>query len=56
MVCGDISFLVGLSVTLSKKSTKFGSRYLVDRLSEGDETWQIDRGGLAVNIAGIDEL
>jgi len=26
-----------MSVTLSTKSSKFGSRYLVDKLSEGDE-------------------
>ena len=27
------------SITLSAKSTKFDSRYLVDRLSDGDEIW-----------------
>jgi len=40
--------LLLLSVTPSTKSTKFGSRYLVQGFSEGDEIWQIDRGGLAV--------
>jgi len=34
------------NVFTSIKSTKFGSRYLVDRWSKGDEIWQIDRGGL----------
>ena len=48
--CGDISFTVFfLSVTLSMKSTKFGSRYLVDRLSEEDEIWHIGSPGLAVH-------
>jgi len=32
------------------KSTNFGSRCLVDRLTEGDEIWQIDREGLAVTV------
>ena len=45
--CGDmhqlftrelLSFRPRSSVTLSTKSTKFGSRYVVDRLS-GDEIW-----------------
>ena len=31
-----------LSVTPSTKSTKFGSRYLVDGLSEREEIWRID--------------
>jgi len=34
---------------LSTKSIKFGSRYLVHRLLEWDEIWQIDRSGLAVH-------
>ena len=38
-----------LSVTLSTKSAKFGSRYLVDRFSEGDEIWYIGSPGLAVH-------
>jgi len=37
-----------LSLTLSTKSTKFGSRYLIDRFSERDKIWHIDRWGLAV--------
>jgi len=41
---------VGLSVTLSTKSTKFAIRYLVDTLPEGDEIWQIDSPGLAVGL------
>jgi len=36
-------------VTPSMTSTKFGSRYLVDRLSEGDEIWQFGSPGLAVH-------
>jgi len=38
-----------LSVTPSPKSTKFGSRYIVEGLTVyciQDEIWQIDRGGL----------
>jgi len=44
MLCGDISFtfFISLLAMLSTKSTKFGSRYLVDRLSAGDEIWQTD--------------
>ena len=38
-----------VSVTLSTKSTKFGSRYLVDRLSEVDEIWQIVSSEIAVH-------
>jgi len=38
-----------LSVTLSTKSTKFGSRYLVDRLSE---EYEIRRIGSLVLIVG----
>jgi len=38
-----------LSVMLSTKSMNFGSRYLVHRLSDQDEIWHIDRGGLAVH-------
>jgi len=41
-------FLFFLSVTPSTKSTNFGSRYLVEGLSEGDEIWQLDRGCLPV--------
>ena len=41
-------FFVGLSVMLSTKSTKFGHRYLLHRLSEWDKIWQVDRIGLAV--------
>ena len=33
----------------SMKSTNFGSRYLVDRLSEWDEIWQVDMGVLVVH-------
>ena len=42
MVCEDVSFtvFVGLSVTLSTKSTKFGSRYLVYSAPLG--IWPID--------------
>jgi len=36
---------------------KFGSKYLIDRLSEGDEIWHIGSSGLAVySIAGIGEF
>jgi len=57
MLCGDISFTVcffqpRLSVTLSTKSTKFGSRYLVDRLSKGGEIWHVVSPGLAVHRHG----
>ena len=48
---GEICHLrvfVGLSATLSTKSTKSGSRYFVNRLSEGKEIWQIGSSGLAV--------
>jgi len=34
---------------LPTKSTMFGSRYLVDRLSEGDEVWHIVSPVLAVH-------
>jgi len=34
---------------LSTTSTKFGSKYLTDGSSEGDEIWQIDRGDLAAH-------
>jgi len=37
-----------LSVCLSTKSTKFGSRYLLDRLSEGDNIDHIGSPGIAV--------
>ena len=37
---------VCLSVTLSAKATKFGSRDLVHGLSERDEIWHIDIPGL----------
>ena len=37
-----------LSVTPSTKSTKFGSRYLVDGLSEREEIWRNDTEGLAM--------
>jgi len=46
MVCGDILFTVFvcvLSAMPSTKSMNFGSRYLIDGLSEGDEIWHIDR-------------
>jgi len=33
----------------SMKSTNFGSRYFVDRLSEWDEIWQVDMGVLVVH-------
>jgi len=49
---GDISFtvfFVFLWVTPTTESTKFGSRYLVEGLSERDEIRQIDRGGLAIH-------
>ena len=42
--------LLLFSVTLSTKFTTFGSRYFVDGLSERDEIWQIDRGGLTVYV------
>jgi len=36
--------------SLSQRNQQsFGSRCLVDRLSQWDEIWQIDRGGLAVH-------
>jgi len=35
------------------KSTKFGSRYLVDGSSERDEIWQIDREALLYIMANI---
>ena len=43
-----------LSVTPSTKSTKFGSRYVVDEFSERDEIWQLDIyiEGLAVDTSG----
>ena len=49
----DLSFTVcwslSLLVTLSPKSTKFGTRCLVHRLSEWDKIWPVDRSGLAVH-------
>ena len=53
MVCGDTSFM---SVMPSTKSTKFDSRYLVDRLSERDEILYIDRGALLYVRAKIGEI
>jgi len=41
--------LLFLSVTLTTKSTKFRSRYRVDRVLEGDEIWHIGSPGLAVH-------
>jgi len=41
---------------LSLKSTKFGSRYLVDRLSEGDKMWHIGSLALLYISAEIGEL
>jgi len=38
-----------LSVTPSTKSMKFGSRYVIEGLSERDEIWKIVRGGHAVH-------
>jgi len=46
-----VYYFVCLSVCLcgeSSKSTNFGSRYLVEGLSEGDEIWHLDGGSLAV--------
>ena len=43
-----VCFCVYVSLTPSTKSTNFGSRYLVDGLSERDIIWQLDRGGLAI--------
>jgi len=43
-------FYVLLSVTPSPKSTKFGSRYIVDGI------WNIDRGGLLYIRANMCEL
>ena len=37
---------VGLSVT---KATKFGSKYVIDWLSEGEDIWHIGSPGLAVH-------
>jgi len=45
-------FTVFLSVTLSTKSTKstkFGSRYLVDKLLQAYEIWHIGSPGLAAD-------
>ena len=57
MVCRDVSFtvflLAMLLVMLSAKSTKFGSRYLIDRLSEGNEIWHDGSPGFAVHNAEI---
>ena len=44
-----VCLYVCLSVTLSTKSMKFGSRYLLHRLSEREEIWHIDRTDLAVH-------
>jgi len=44
---------IGLSVTLSTKSTKFGSRYFVDRLSQGDQIWQVDIEGTLLYISEL---
>jgi len=49
MVCRDYIVYSFLSVTPSTKSTKFGSRYLVEGFSEWDEIWQVDRRGLDVH-------
>jgi len=53
MVRGDRNVVYCfLSVTLSTKSTKstkFGSRYLVDKLSEAYEIWHIGSSGLAAD-------
>jgi len=45
-----------LSVALSTKSTKFGSRYLVDRLSEGHKIWCVRSLGFAVHQCGLPRL
>jgi len=51
-----VLFFVGLSVTLSTKSTKFGSRYLVDTSSEREEILHIGSPGLAVHQCWVGEL
>jgi len=38
------------------KSLNFGSSYLVDGFSEGEEIWQLDRGGLLHITTQIGEL
>jgi len=44
-VCARVCACVCLSVTPSMKSTKFGRSYFVEGFSEGEEIWQLDRGG-----------
>jgi len=41
---------------LPTKSTKFSSRYLIDRLSEGDEIWHDGSPDFAVHNAEIGKL
>jgi len=45
-----VCLYVCLSVTLSSKSTKFGSRYLVHHLADRDDIWHDDGSG---SVAGL---
>jgi len=59
MLCGDYivyCLFVFVWVTLSMKSTNFGSRYLIEGFSEWDEMWQLDRGTLLYTRSRIGEL
>ena len=59
MVCAVRSHVVSFtafSATPSMKSTKSVGRYLVHRLSERDEIWQTDIGGLLYMTAKTGEL